>query len=83
MVCVDLIRFKPVFIDSGLTQAELAEKAGVNPGVVNKICHGYLVREDRLGKVCRALGIPSAEVIDFSRIEERKKKMEERRWRKN
>lgn len=61
MVRANLKVILPAMAESGMPQKEIAEKAGVNPGTVSRIKSGYLVRLDRLGRVCKVLGIPASE----------------------
>lgn len=53
----------PAMADAGITQEEIAKRSGVSPGTVSRIKSGYLVRLDRLGKVCKFLGVPAKDGI--------------------
>lgn len=56
---------------SCLSPQEIAEAAGVSVNIVYRMRKGYLVKLERFGKVCRALGIAPEDVIDYSRLEQR------------
>ena len=55
---------------SCLSTQEIADKAGVSVNIVYRMRRGYLVKLERFGKVCRALGISPEDVIDYSRLEQ-------------
>ena len=55
---------------SCLSPQEIADKAGVSVNIVYRMRRGYLVKLERFGKVCRALGISPEDVIDYDRLKE-------------
>lgn len=55
---------------SCLSPQEIADKAGVSVNVVYRVRRGYLVKLERFGKICRALGISPESVIDYDRLKE-------------
>ena len=57
----DKIRGKQA--ELGLSNEELAEKAGVNPNTVSAIRSGKVVRTDTLQKVADALGLTMEELF--------------------
>ncbi len=56
---------------SCMSPQEIADKAGVSVNIVYRMRRGYLVKLERFGKVCRALGISPEQYIDYSRLEQR------------
>ena len=55
-----------------MSPLEIADKADVSVNIVYRMRRGYLVKMDRFGKVCAALGIEPGDYIDFERMEQRK-----------
>lgn len=55
--------------DSCMTPHEIAEKAGVSVNIVYRMRRGYLIKVESFGKVCRALGLESRDVIDFEKTQ--------------
>ena len=50
----------------GLTQAQLADRAGMSRAAVNKLIkHGGTPRLDTLGKIARVLGVKPSELMDM------------------
>ena len=50
----------------GLTQAQLADRAGMSRAAVNKLIkHGGTPRLDTLGKLAHALGVKPSELMDM------------------
>lgn len=64
MVEVNIKKLKCLVAMSGMTQQELANKAGVNQGTVVRILHGYNKRSGfrTIGKLAKALGIEPMEL---------------------
>nr|WP_304430290.1 helix-turn-helix transcriptional regulator [uncultured Acetatifactor sp.] len=60
---------------SCMSPQEIADKAGVSVNIVYRMRRGYLVKMDRFGRVCRALGVDPEQYIDYSRLEQRKRKI--------
>lgn len=60
---------------SKVTGDARAEKAGVSINIVYRIRRGYMVKMERFGKVCKALGLSPEEAIDYERM----KKFKERK----
>lgn len=56
---------------SCMSPQEIADKAGVSVNIVYRMRRGYLVKLERFGKVCRALGISPEDFIDYDRLEQR------------
>ena len=56
---------------SCMSPQEIADKAGVSVNIVYRMRRGYLVKMDRFGRVCRALGGDPEQYIDYSRLEQR------------
>ena len=54
---------------SCLTPQEIADKAGVSVNIVYRMRRGYMVKLERFGRVCKALGIDPDTVIDYDRME--------------
>lgn len=63
-------------VASCMSPQEIADKAGVSVSIVYRVRKGYMVKMERFGKVCRALGIAPEEAIDYERM---KRYKEERR----
>lgn len=50
----------------GLTQAQVADKAGMSRAAVNKLIkHGGTPRLDTLGKLAHVLGVKPSELMDM------------------
>lgn len=50
----------------GLTQAQVADRAGMSRAAVNKLIkHGGTPRLDTLGKIARVLGVEPSELMDM------------------
>ena len=56
---------------SGKTPVEIAEKARVPVNAVYRMRKGYLIRMDKFGRICDALGVAVEDVLDFSRLEQK------------
>lgn len=54
---------------SCMTPQEIADKAGVSVNIVYRMRRGYMVKLERFGRVCKALGIDPDTVIDYDRME--------------
>lgn len=50
--------------DKGLTQADLAEKAGISRTVVYGVMKGRRPTMPTLGKIARALGVKPSELLE-------------------
>lgn len=59
---------------SCMSPQEIATAAGVSTNIVYRMRRGYLVKMDKFGRVCKALGIDAEEYIDYDRLEQRKEK---------
>ena len=46
-----------------------AERAGVSANVVYRVRKGYMVKMERFGKVCRALGIAPEDALDHEKMQ--------------
>ncbi len=53
---------------SCLSPQEIADAAGVSVNIVYRMRRGYLVKLEKFGKVCKALGISPEDVIDYDRL---------------
>ncbi len=52
--------------DKNMTQAELADRAGLSRASVNKLLkHGSKPRLDTLGKIAKVLGVKPSELLDM------------------
>lgn len=51
--------------DKGLTQADLAEKAGISRTAVYGVMKGRRPTMPTLGKIARALGVKPSELLDM------------------
>ena len=51
--------------DKGLTQADLAEKAGISRTAVYGVMKGRRPTLPTLGKIARALGVKPSELLDM------------------
>lgn len=76
MVAAKVDRIIVAMVASCLSPQEIADRAGVSVNVVYRVRRGYLVKLERFGKVCRALGIDPEQYIDYSRLEQRGGKKE-------
>lgn len=60
------IKLLDLIASKGMTQAELADKAGLSRASVNKLLkHGSKPRLDTLGKIAKALGVKPSELLDM------------------
>lgn len=71
MVCAKVNQIIAAMTASCMSPQEIADKAGVSVNIVYRMRRGYLVKLERFGKVCRALGIAAEDVIDYDRLERR------------
>lgn len=55
---------------SCLSPQEIADRAGVSVNIVYRMRRGYLVKMERFGKVCRALGVEPEQYIDYDRLKD-------------
>jgi len=63
---MDRRKLVDLMADKGLTQAELADKAGISRPIVNKLVkHGGKPRLDTLGKIAKVLGVKPSELLDM------------------
>lgn len=75
MVAAKVDRIIAAMTASCMSPQEIADKAGVKVNVIYRMRKGYLIRLDKFGKVCRALGIDAEQYIDYSRLEQRGEKI--------
>lgn len=75
MVCGKIEVIINAMVASCLSPQEIAERAGVSVSIVYRVRKGYMVKMERFGKVCRALGLSPEEAIDYERM----KKFKEQR----
>ena len=60
---VDLAKLNRLRIDLGLTQSELARRAGITPGAVWNLEHRGTGRPDTLKKIADVLGVRASELV--------------------
>ena len=79
MIVINAARLVQALIESGMGEVELCIKAGVAHQTLAKIKKGKMVRFDAIGRICRALDLPPAEIIkevtDETLPEERSKEL--------
>lgn len=68
MVCGKIEVIINAMVASCLSPQEIADKAGVSVSIVYRIRKGYMVKIERFGKVCRALGLTPEQAIDYERM---------------
>lgn len=68
MVCGKVEVIINAMVASCLSPQEIAERAGVSVSIVYRVRKGYMVKMERFGKVCRALGLSPEEAIDYGRM---------------
>lgn len=68
MVCARINEIIAAMTASCMSPQEIATKAGVSVNIIYRMRRGYLVKMDRFGKVCQALGIAPENVIDYDRL---------------
>lgn len=56
-------KLKELRIDNGLTQSELARRAGITPGAVWNLEHRGSARPDTLKKIADVLGVRASELV--------------------
>ncbi|WP_195421241.1 helix-turn-helix domain-containing protein [Faecalicatena contorta] len=69
MVCAKVQVIIGAMAKSCLTPQEIADRAGVSVNIVYRMRRGYMVKLERFGRVCKALGIDPDTVIDYDRME--------------
>lgn len=69
MVCARITTLTAVMTASCMTPQQIAEAAGVSVNVVYRMRRGFLVKMDSFGRVCKALGVDPALVIDYQRLQ--------------
>lgn len=69
MICAKVATLTAVMTASCMTPQQIAEAAGVSVNVVYRMRRGFLVKMDSFGRVCRALGVDPALVIDYQRLQ--------------
>lgn len=69
MVCARITTLTAVMTASCMTPLQIAEAAGVSVNVVYRMRRGFLVKMDSFGRVCKALGVDPALVIDYQRLQ--------------
>ena len=69
MVCARVTTLGAVMTASCMTPQQIAEAAGVSVNVVYRMRRGFLVKMDSFGRVCKALGVDPALVIDYQRLQ--------------
>ena len=75
MVCGKIEVIINAMVASCMSPQEIADKAGVSVSIVYRVRKGYMVKMERFGKVCRALGLTPEQAIDYERL----KKFKERK----
>ncbi len=70
MVAARVDKIVAAMVASCMSPQEIADRAGVSVNVVYRVRKGYLVKFERFGKVCRALGVDPEQYIDYSRLKE-------------
>jgi len=60
---VDVEKLQELRIDNGLTQRELAERAGLSPSAVWNLEHRGSGRPDTLKKIGDVLGVRASELV--------------------
>lgn len=68
MLCAKIDKIMTAMAASCLSPQEIADKAHVSVNVVYRMRKGYLVKLQSFGRVCKALGIPPEDVIDYERL---------------
>src|SRR5262245_53487197 len=63
MLIINSARLAAALIEAGFGEAELCAKAGVAHQTFAKMKKGIMVRLDAVGRICRALDLPAAEII--------------------
>lgn len=73
MVCAKVNQIIAAMTASCLSPKEIAQKAGVGVNTIYRMRRGYLVKMELFGRVCRALEIDPADLIDYKRVEQYQK----------
>ena len=60
---VDVDKLKELRIDQGLTQSELARRAGLTPGAVWNLEHRGSGRPDTVKKIADVLGVRASQLV--------------------
>ena len=69
LVCGKVEIIISAMVKSCLSVQEIAERAGVSANVVYRVRKGYMVKMERFGKVCKALGIAPEDVLDHEKMQ--------------
>lgn len=69
MICAKVATLTAVMTASCMTPQQIAKAAGVSVNVVYRMRRGFLVKMDSFGRVCKALGVDPALVIDYQRLQ--------------
>ena len=63
MPAMDYAMLRGRIRDCGMTQKDLAEKAGISEGqFCQKLAGNFAFRQDEIDRICTLLNIPSAEI---------------------
>ena len=76
MVCAKIDMILAAMTASCMSPKEIAQKSGVSVNIVYRMRRGYLVKMECFGKICRALEIEPANVLDYERMKKLDKKSE-------
>lgn len=71
MVAAIVSKIMVAMTKSGKTPLQIAEISGTSVNVVYRMRKGYLIRMDKFGRICEALGVAVEDVIDYERLEQR------------
>ena len=64
-------RLKQAMAERGLSQRQLAEKAGVSEGTISKYIHGYNKSSEIIVTLCKALNISADWLLGIEQNERR------------
>lgn len=66
MPAMDYTMLRGRIRDCGMTQKDLAEKAGISEGqLCQKLAGNFAFRQDEIGRICTLLNIPSADIGSY------------------
>ena len=68
MVCAKIPEIIAAMTKSCMSPTEIAKASGVSVNIVYRIRKGYMVKMERFGKVCKALGVEPSDVMDYERM---------------
>lgn len=66
------IYLEAILDEEGVTQSQLAQKTGIRPATINKMCKGTIekISLKHLAKICDTLGVCAEHILHYDPYEE-------------